>query len=250
MTWAVRRKRPWRLEQKRGLTVKADADDVSCFGISDGVIVLFVSGGTESYNYIWNTGDTTIFIADLMSGDYSVTITDTDDCYAIEEFTLTEPPVLTTTVASTNPSNISAGSIGVEVEGGIEPYSIVWNTGSTDFELTGLSAGSYTYQITDANGCLLIETVVLDFVNGLSDVDDGMEVVVYPNPTNGMLFIESDLMLKSMSVVDVLGRSVREVELMQGGDVLEVNVGGLAPGVYFLRFGTDDGEVVRRVVVE
>ncbi|TLX73083.1 hypothetical protein E9993_16625 [Labilibacter sediminis] len=44
------------------------------------------------------------------------------------------------------------GSLVVEVEGGVEPYSYVWSTGSLQSQISGLSAGEYSVVVTDSTG--------------------------------------------------------------------------------------------------
>lgn len=47
---------------------------------SDGTATGNVGGGTPPFTYLWNTGDTTQTIANLVAGTYQVTITDVNGC--------------------------------------------------------------------------------------------------------------------------------------------------------------------------
>lgn len=44
------------------------------------------------------------------------------------------------------------GKIEIEAEGGTQPYTYVWSTGSTEKNLSGQKAGSYTINVTDQKG--------------------------------------------------------------------------------------------------
>ncbi|WP_299686052.1 SprB repeat-containing protein, partial [uncultured Dokdonia sp.] len=55
-------------------------NNVLCFGDNSGSLNLTVSGGTFPYTFAWSTGATTEDIVDLVAGDYSVVVTDTNGC--------------------------------------------------------------------------------------------------------------------------------------------------------------------------
>ena len=143
--------------------------NVSCNGASDGAIDLTVSGGTPGYSYVWNNGATTEDLSGLTAGTYSVTITDANGCTNTQTITLTEPPVLTastTAVTYAGGWNVSCngasdGAIDLAVSGGTPGYIYVWNNGATTEDLSGLTAGTYSVTVTDANGCTNTQTITL-----------------------------------------------------------------------------------------
>ncbi len=135
--------------------------NVSCQGESTGSINLSVSGGTSPYIYIWSNAATTQDLTGLGAGTYSVTITDAQGCTATTSQTLTQPgsvvPLITST--SVNGVNVAcygatSGTASVSVTGGTAPFSYLWSTGATTSSVSGLSAGTVSVTITDANGCL------------------------------------------------------------------------------------------------
>ncbi|MCB9224919.1 MAG: HYR domain-containing protein, partial [Crocinitomicaceae bacterium] len=65
---------------------------------SDGWIDLMVTGGNAPYNYMWDNGETTDFISDLVAGTYTVIVTDDNGCEQQNSFILDQPlaPVLYT----------------------------------------------------------------------------------------------------------------------------------------------------------
>ncbi|MBL0257431.1 MAG: hypothetical protein IPQ03_07815 [Bacteroidetes bacterium] len=106
------------------------------------VLLVSASGGTAPYT---GTGTFT----GLAAGTYTYVVTDANSCSASCSVTITEPAVLVATCSVQ--SNVacfggSDGSASVSASGGTAPY-----TGTGSF--TGLAAGTYTYNITDANGC-------------------------------------------------------------------------------------------------
>ncbi|MEO5643626.1 MAG: T9SS type A sorting domain-containing protein, partial [Bacteroidia bacterium] len=132
--------------------------NVSCFGGSNGAINLTPTGGTGPYTFNWlPSGPTTEDRTGLTAGTYTVIITDNNGCTGTVTATVTQPtsPVSGTTVV-TNVSCFggSNGTINLTPTGGTGPYTFNWlPSGPTTEDRTGLTAGTYSVQITDLNGC-------------------------------------------------------------------------------------------------
>jgi hypothetical protein len=54
------------------------------------------------------------------------------------------------------------GSIEIEIEGGVAPYSYLWSNGATTQNLENMCSGIYTVTITDDNNCIWEDTVTID----------------------------------------------------------------------------------------
>lgn len=151
------------LNDPPAINVTQNLTQPSCFGAADGVIVVSASNGTAPYTYSWNTGASGTSINGLVAGNYSVTVTDGAGCSIIHDIVLGEPNPLNDN-ATVNPISCNGaadGSIFLAVSGGTGPYTYSWNTGASTNNLVGLSAGNYSVQITDDNGCTLTENFVL-----------------------------------------------------------------------------------------
>ena len=74
------------------IDVSINATNVSCFGGNDGTATLIVSGGSAPYTFLWSNGQVTNPAVNLVAGTYTITITDTNDCRAIDSVTITQPP--------------------------------------------------------------------------------------------------------------------------------------------------------------
>lgn len=137
--------------------------NVKCNGGTDGGVVLTVTGGTTPYTYLWSNTDTTKNLSGVGQGSYNVVITDANNCVHRDTFTITEPTALGITNTSTNVkcNGGSDGTASVTVTGGTMPYSYAWSNGDTTASITGLSAATYTVVVTDTNGCIIRDTVVI-----------------------------------------------------------------------------------------
>ena len=137
--------------------------NVTCNGASTGAINLTVAGGTPPYTYSWTGPNgftaSTEDISNLKAGGYSVTVTDSKSCAqtmgpinVIESAAITATPSVTS--ATCGQLN---GAISIAPAGGTAPYTYKW-TGpngytATTQNISGLAAGSYSVEITDAAGC-------------------------------------------------------------------------------------------------
>ncbi len=133
----------------------------SCFGGSDGTATLEISGGTYPYFYLWDSSimDSDSIANNLMAGNYTVTILDSDGCTDVQNFSITEPTVISG-MANTIQNNSCAldmdGVVSASATGGTPPYTYSWspNTGNaTTMTVSNLGVGAYQVTITDANGC-------------------------------------------------------------------------------------------------
>ncbi len=146
--------------------------NVKCFGGNTGACDLSVSGGTSPYTYLWSTGAVTEDINNLISGNYSVAITDSHGCTVTVNATVTQPAtVLAGSI--TSQTNVTAyggndGSVTVSGTGGTLPYQYRIDGGSYQASGTfgSLAAGSYIVTVQDAALCTfdVLVTITQPFI--------------------------------------------------------------------------------------
>ena len=135
-------------------------ENVSCNGLSDGLATVSASGGNPTYGYVWSTvpAQTAQTATGLSAGTYTVTVTDGVSATITSSIAITQPDVLTASASVSKAITCNQGSDGevtVSVNGGTMAYSYAWSTNpaQTVATATGLSVGSYSVTVTDANGC-------------------------------------------------------------------------------------------------
>jgi gliding motility-associated-like protein len=136
-----------------------------CNGDNNGVIDLQVSGGNGGYTYLWSNGQTTQDLSNLMSGLYSVTITDINGCIESSPFTyyVPQPSVVTATATLDCPIPGSGQAlVHVTPDGGnsINNYQVSFDNGSTfqpvgSYSILLPTDSAYQIQVTDSLGCTL-----------------------------------------------------------------------------------------------
>ena len=131
----------------------------------------------------------------------------------------------------------ATGTISVDVTGGTAPYEFAWSGPdaftSADEDLTGLSEGTYSLTVTDANGCTETLEVTVDNVTGIGELS-ALEFDVYPNPTQGFFWVEgSNLSGKAaIDVLDASGRLISRTELTFNGQPVQLGLDGVETGYY------------------
>ncbi len=153
-----------------------DYYDVTCSDANDGSIQINVYGGTGNYTYLWladngfNSNDQDIY--NLAGGNYTLTITDENNCSSSEIIEITEDAgiVLSYIISDYNSYGVSCenetdGYIDISISGGTAPYSYNW-TGPNGFisnseDLVNISAGNYNLELFDENDCIAQESFFL-----------------------------------------------------------------------------------------
>lgn len=137
-------------------------DSVNCFGGSDGAIAITVINGTPAYTFLWNDGITTEDRTALVTGTYTVTVTDQATCTTTQSFVVSQPVVLTGSTSTTPAGCANAnGTASVTAAGGTGGLTYLWNNGITTAANNNIIAGTYTVTVTDINGCTIQRNAVV-----------------------------------------------------------------------------------------
>lgn len=159
------------------LQFSTSVSNISCYGGTDGSIIVNPTNGVSPYNFNWSNGQTNDTINNLLAGNYNVTITDAYGCHGDSSITIVEPAALSSNISHTDLTcyNDNSGSANILVNGGTAPYTYLWSNGSTSQSATNLSADTYTIIISDANNCTIYNSVTLTQPNKITlhpTVDD------------------------------------------------------------------------------
>lgn len=139
----------------------ASTTDPLCNGGNNGNATVSATGGTSPYTYLWSNGQTNAMATGLAAGTYTVTVTDASGCTNVITVTITQPGAIVPNVSATNASCGNAdGTATAAATGGTGALTYFWNpTAQTTQTATGLTAGTYTVTITDANNCTQTATI-------------------------------------------------------------------------------------------
>lgn len=145
-----------------------NVNNVDCFGGTDGAITLNTTGGTSPYSYDWTPNLPNLpNPTGLSAGNYSVVVEDANGCQvSINNIAIQQPNALQITVNTVTDESGAGGNgaIDVSVSGGTTPYTYSWNGPGGPYstqDLNGISQGTYTLTVTDANNCTDTESATV-----------------------------------------------------------------------------------------
>lgn len=158
-----------------GLTSPTNAQiqvihDVPCAGQATGALIATPSGwGTGPYTFLWSTADTTQALHDIAAGLYSVVITDSLGVDSTFSVTLTSPDSILILAGAITPSDCDGhnnGAAGVNVSGGVAPYTYLWWEVISDSvyntqNVSSVRGGDYLVSVTDNWGCTATINIII-----------------------------------------------------------------------------------------
>lgn len=225
------------------LTVLGFVTPVKCNGGSDGAISLSVLG-TAPFVASWFPATVTgLNPTNLPAGFYEVTVTDAEGATGFTTFSVPQPAALTGAFSATpQMDNLLDGTASVNVNGGTPPYQYAWNTTpvQTTSTATGLVQGTYTCLVTDAKGCTLTGSILVNQVVGTFTAIEEHKITLAPNPADAWLNVRWGMPEsgeKTYRVLDAKGTLMRTF-VNPAQDQLGLN--GLPSGYFVLEILVDN----------
>ena len=239
-----------RIEEPTPLAVIPDITDISCNGANDGRIQIDVQGGSGDYQFAispnLNQFREENSFDELAPGNYQAIAQDSNGCFELIEFTITEPEELEMTYTSTPEicAGDEDGTITINVTGGTAPYSTSINSNNdSDFEegrfsYDSLASGTYVLFVRDAMGCTTNEIIEIEAGANLNVTSEVIYECSGDTPDNRL-----ELTFEDPSVMtDILyGLDTDDASRM----VLEPNFSNLSPGPHFVTIAHANGCVNR-----
>ncbi|MCD4769997.1 MAG: gliding motility-associated C-terminal domain-containing protein, partial [Bacteroidales bacterium] len=152
------------LNEIPGISV-TEHTDITCNGLTDGIVRVDGTGGTSPYQFAVDGGAYGVSgdFTTLGTGAHLFSVMDANGCTNDTTITIVEPALFTMVldnVVHNSCYQSDDAAINVTASGGTTPYVVSW-TGpdgftSTDLDISGLEAGLYSLNLTDANSCNVI----------------------------------------------------------------------------------------------
>ncbi len=178
--------------------ISQNTENLSCFGAEDGTIDVTAEGGTGTLSY------TLLEIATLNNmgtfnglegGNYTLIISDTNDCEIELNLSISEPSEIMYSVQNEVPSNCDGDPIGgftIQASGGAGNFTYSYlGQSNNNGVFSNLSAGNHDIMITDQNDCSVIASVnVSSGSNIIASILNTTDPLC-PNDLNGSVQVDA-----------------------------------------------------------
>jgi hypothetical protein len=108
-----------------------------------------------------------------------------------------------------------------------------------DVEITVITSTGFIYNISYPN--------YMDVILGQEEILS-LDIKIYPNPTSGSVFINAGKSVERLSVINMTGSEVIHQENL--GEMIQIDLGSLPSGLYFVRIYVDGVFTTQKVVKE
>jgi gliding motility-associated-like protein len=136
-----------------------------CYGSNEGMVGIQTSGGTGQKTYVWNTNPISngTVQTNLYAGIYSVTATDQQGCQLVDSVAVIQPDSIEAIFVADSLTCFQSfdGSTTASITGGTMNYIYNWDNFQTGTQASGLASGFISLTVTDANNCILVDSVFI-----------------------------------------------------------------------------------------
>ena len=109
------------------------------------------------------------------------------------------------------------------------------------------SASSVSPIVRNSDSINFINITIGAFA-GIHESTQAAGVSVYPNPSNGIINILSDRIIQNIVVIDMTGRVIKTEETQN--TKLSIDGSEWKKGIYFLKITTENGQLVKRILMQ
>jgi len=146
------------------------------------------------------------------------------------------------------------GSITVNVNSGVGPYSYQWQggvAGETTQTISGLASNSYEVKITDSRGCYITHNTTVGMASNVHNVAQ-QTFKILPNPARDRFLVKMTQLLDepfSITILDLQGKVIHEVPKTQQL-VTPFDVQQLPNGMYLVQIKHKDKTYTQQLRVQ
>ena len=155
----------------------------------------------------------------------------------------------------TNSTNTQGnGKLSINASGGSGEYEYLWSNGGSGTDLNDLEPGEYTVTVTDLSFCFqpIVNTFTIEGLTSTSDFSSDKQLIIYPNPTSGVITISSDDIVGEvqLAIYSIEGKVVySKNHSMNKNASVQLDLNRLDTGIYIIKSSNGDKVTQQRLVI-
>ncbi|MDH3245935.1 MAG: SprB repeat-containing protein, partial [Saprospiraceae bacterium] len=221
----------------------AEVNHNQCYGDSLGSISILITQPSENLSYRWENHpeQNTSALSHLPAGTYHITMDVDGGCTTSGMIEVKQPDPLQLDIAIGHESKVDAadGWIDLEILGGEPPYSVSWTTSTPGQTLLDLRPGWYTFEIRDAAGCSLTDSIEILAAPACAIVVK--ESVLQPNcHRDGAISLD----------IDFPGKDDMILSWLDSSNLSDWSRDSLKEGIYYYSIKSDRCEIIDSVMLQ
>jgi len=216
-----------------------------CMGEENGSIELMNSVGLTSVLWLDQNSNSPL-LEGIGAGEYFYAYSDLNGCFQSGSVEVLDGAVIEGNVSTVGEIfDVQLGAASASISGGLEPYIYDWSSGCQTPVCPNLSAGLYSLNVLDQNGCELLLEFEIDGFVGL-DEKIGSDVILAPNPVLDVLEVAMSEEVQVLHLFDAQGSLLLELE--PRSNQIEIDFTQLPKGMYHLVLSTGGTWYAKRVM--
>ncbi|MCC6371031.1 MAG: T9SS type A sorting domain-containing protein [Bacteroidia bacterium] len=219
-----------------------------------GQTTTLTANGATNYTWEPNNPFPSITITPAVTDIYTVSaVTNTGNinCASVNTIQVTVNPNPTVTAVASRTVMCKDESVTLTASGA-STYSWSTSASTSSIVVTSSLITTLNYQVfgIGANSCTNAATVSVKVIGcvGLTELNNSVEVLVYPNPNTGEFTVESHNQV-NLTVVNQLGQVVKHM-VLDADNNYRAKVSGLSAGVYFITGQNSGTSINHKIIVE
>ena len=225
----------------------------------EGTVTLFASATESLYWYDSIAGGTLVgsgatFTTPFLNASTTYYVETGDFCRSIR--TAVNAVINTIPFLDLGPDTILIQSgQSVTLDAGPGNVTYAWSTFETTDMILVSNPGLYSVVVTSANGCTASDEILILLSTDVTVIEEGTTTLIYPNPAHESISIDINKTVLSRVVIKLIavdGKVLREenVPSFAGRYTRQVDLQGIAAGIYFVEVSSPEGSTVIRLVVQ
>lgn len=217
-------------------TITASGPLVFCIGDS----VILTSSSNNSYN--WSTSATTQSITVYNSSTITVSVSDNFGCSSSSN-----PISITTNSLPQIPIISASGNTLISSSTTDNQWYLngAIINGATNHSYVATQNGNYSVEVTNSFNCSSMSEQFNYFLTVINENYSAINISVYPNPTNGLIFLDLDnVSISEINILNVLGGTVYK----SNKKVSSIDLSKSPKGLYLLLL-TNNGQIFTKKII-